>query len=120
MADHDDLELPSHWTPSARDAFENVLAERPGISGADWAALEQAAELITAADTLEAAAREAGPLIPGSQGQMVLNPAISEARLARTAAAQILSRLTAGGKAGALTNSERGRMAANARWAKRA
>ena len=114
----DDLELPEHWTPGARDTFTNVLDERPDLSGAEWASLEQAAELISTAEVLEAAARESGALVPGSQGQLVVNPAYAEARLARTSAAQILNRLV-GVKAGAMTNSQRGRAAANARWSRR-
>lgn len=46
-----------------------------------------------------------------------MNPALSEARLARTAAATILNRLV-GVKARALTNSQRGRAAANAHWSR--
>jgi hypothetical protein len=67
---------------------------------------------------LEAAARESGALVPGSQGQLVVNLAYAEARLARTSAAQILNRLV-GVKAGAMTNSQRGRVAADARWRNR-
>lgn len=118
--DHEDsdLDLPAHWTDGARDTFTNVLAERSDLSGAEWASLEQAAELISTAEVLEAAARESGALVPGSQGQLVVNPAYAESRMARTAAAQILNRLV-GVKHGAMTNSQRGRVAANARWRNR-
>lgn len=108
---------PLHWSPSARDAWDNVLEERPGLSGAEYAALEQAVELIAVADLLDAAARESGPLVLGSTGQLVTNPALVEARQARTGAATILARL-ASPTAGAKTNSQRGREAARARWSK--
>lgn len=106
---------PAHWSPSAKDTWDNVLEERPDLAGAEYAALEQAAALISCADLLDAAARESGPLIGGSTGQLVTNPALVEARQARTAAATILARLTRP-SAGAKTNSQRGREAARVRW----
>ena len=51
---------PSHWSSGACDAWDNVLEERPDLSGAEYAALEQAVELISATDVLDAAARESG------------------------------------------------------------
>lgn len=115
--DSDESPCPSHWSKAALDAWHNILDERPELSGAEYAALEQAVELITAADLLDAAARETGPLVKGSTGQLVTNPALVEARQARTAAATILARL-ATPSAGAKTNSQRGREAARARWTK--
>lgn len=109
-------DLPEHWTDGAKDTFENVLDERPDLSGADFASLDQACALISSADLLEEAARDAGPLVKGSTGQLTVNPGLTEARLARTAAASILGRLGVPSKSGAKTNSQRGREAANARW----
>lgn len=110
-------ELPAHRSPGARDTG-NVLDERPDLSGAEFAALEQAVELITTAEALEATFLESGVSAPGSAGQLVVNPGLSESHLARTAAATILNRLV-GVKTGALTNSQHGRAAANARWRNR-
>lgn len=116
MADSDTdphaVELPAHWTEGARDTFHNVLDERPDLSGADFASLDQACALISSAELLEVAAREAGVLVKGSTGHPTVNPALTEARLARTDSAQILRRLGVP-KAGAKTNSQRGREAAN-------
>jgi hypothetical protein len=114
--DSPEVDYPAHWTDGARDTFDNVLEQRPDLAGAEYVALEQAAELICTADRLDAATRET-PLTTGSTGQVTVNPGIVEARLARTAAAGILARLTAPA-AGARTNSQRGRDAARARWAK--
>lgn len=111
--------LPAHWTPGARDTYQNVLDQRADLAGAEYAALEQAVELIASADALETAVREHGTMVKGSTGQLVVNPAAVEARLARTAAAQILARLVPAG-AGARTNSQRGRDAARARWSNNA
>ncbi|WP_346960758.1 hypothetical protein [uncultured Arthrobacter sp.] len=111
-----DLDYPEHWTESARDAFESVMAQRPGLEGAEFASLVQVAELLTSADLLEAEARKTGLLVPGSTGQLTTNPGVVEGRLARTAAATILARLVPPSKGGAMTNSERGRMAARARY----
>jgi hypothetical protein len=115
--DADAEALPDHWSSGAQDTYENVLAQRPDLAGAEYSALEQAVELITAADALDAAARAAGMIATGSTGQVVVHPAAIEARLARTAAAQILARLVPAGT-GAQTNSQRGRAAARARWSK--
>lgn len=107
---------PAHWSDAAVDAFETVLDQRRDLAGAEYAALEQAAELISSADLLEAAAR-AEPLTKGSTGQTTVNPGIVEARLARTAAASILARLVPA-TSGAKTSSQRARDAARQRWSK--
>ena len=87
------IEFPPHWSPTAREAVENVLNARPDLSGADAAALDQVAELITSAEALEAVARAAGYVAKGSMGQAIAHPCGVEARLARTSAATILARL---------------------------
>ncbi|MBT2499789.1 hypothetical protein J7E25_11855 [Agromyces sp. ISL-38] len=118
MSESDALPLPEHWSAGARDAFSTVIDQRPDLSGADFAALEQAAELIASADALDAAARERGVTSTGSQGQLVVSPLVVEARLARSAAATILARLVAP-TAGAKTNTQRAREAAKIRWSAR-
>jgi hypothetical protein len=117
MTQPTDHTYPDHWTDSAVDTYEAVLDERPDLVGADHSALVQAVELIAAADVLDAASRTTGAMTRGSTGQTTVNPAIVEARLARTAAAQILARLTVP-STGAKTASQRGRDAARARYAK--
>ncbi|PZQ88169.1 MAG: hypothetical protein DI534_11910 [Leifsonia xyli] len=87
-------DLPKHWSPSACDLFEEVLDEAPDMPAADVHALEQAAELVTTAELLEATSRAAGGIATGSTGQVVAHPAGVEARLARTAVAAILARLS--------------------------
>lgn len=92
--DPDEWPLPDHFSDAAVDAVHNVLSQRPDLAGGDVGALEQAGELITLADALGAVARLAGYIATGSTGQVVTHPAVTEARLARTAAAAILGRLT--------------------------
>ncbi|MEV7761451.1 MULTISPECIES: hypothetical protein [Curtobacterium] len=89
----DEWQLPEHWTPAARDAVHNVLKARPDLDGGDVGALEQAGELISLADGLADVARAAGLVSTGSTGQVTVHPAVTEARLARTAAAAILAKL---------------------------
>jgi hypothetical protein len=110
----DGLELPAHWTPAARDAVASVLELQPELAGSDLAQLEQAAELITAADMAAEVARAAGMLATGSMGQTVAHPLVAEARQARAAAASILSRLALPPEKKSAT--ERARFAASSRW----
>lgn len=56
-------------------------------------ALELAGEHLDAADQLDAAVHVHGTMIPGSSGQLVVNPAIAEARQQRAAAWAILKGL---------------------------
>ncbi|MFL0357832.1 hypothetical protein [Curtobacterium flaccumfaciens] len=108
----DDWELPQHYTDAARDAVHNVLKARPDLDGGDVGALEQAGELISLADGLADVARAAGLVSTGSTGQVTVHPAVTEARLARTAAAAILAKLNpanaAAGQARRTANLARG------------
>lgn len=115
----DDEDLPSTWSDGARETFEAVSGERPDLSAADNAALWHACALESAADALDAVAAAAGYVAKGSAGQVVAHPAAVEARLARTAAAAIMSRLAPPtGRMGSQFDSTRGRDAARARWAR--
>lgn len=105
--------LPADWTDTARDLFAEVIGERPDLAGADLGALEHAAALTSAADRLDELARAAGMVSIGSTGQTVVHPAVVEARLARTAAATILARLS---PTRSERNTERARRAARTRW----
>jgi hypothetical protein len=107
-------DYPEHWSAPARDTYDAVLEQRPDLAGAEFSALVQAGDLITSADGLDAAARQDGMLARGSTGQVVVHPALVEARLARTAASAILARLVPA-TAGPKTASQRGRDAARAR-----
>ncbi|GAA2166394.1 hypothetical protein FHX52_1052 [Humibacillus xanthopallidus] len=111
----EDLDLPSHWSSSARDAFHNVLEERPALAGAEFAALVEAANLITTADALDEVARAADYMSLGASGQPVLHPAVSAATAARTSAAQIFARLVVNGPKTATSASQRAQRAATAR-----
>lgn len=117
--EHDpDFDLPDTWTQAARDLFAEVLSVRPDLSGADLGSLEHACSLTSAAERLDEVALAAGMISTGSTGQTVVHPAVAEARLARTAAAQILARLVPAEHSPRMTDSERARYAAQQRWRK--
>ncbi|RFA11980.1 hypothetical protein B7R21_11645 [Subtercola boreus] len=113
----DDWLLPPDWTDSARDVFLGGIDERPDLAGAELASLEHAAALTSSADRLDGVARDAGIVATGSTGQVVLHPAVTEARLARASASTILARLVTP-TAGPQTASQRGRAAARARYSR--
>lgn len=108
-------ELPDTWTQGARDTFAAVLEERPDASSAELASLYHAASLESAAERLDAVAQAAGFVSTGSTGQVVVHPAVTEARLARTAAASILARLV---PHDASPRAAGARKAARARWSR--
>ena len=109
-------DLPAYWSPGAVNTYEAVLAERPDMAAAELASLWTACSLISTAEAMESDVR-ARLFVPGSNEQEVLNPCAAEARQARTVIATVLNRLTGpSAKAGAMTNSQRGSMAARARW----
>jgi hypothetical protein len=122
-ADADDdvlsaFSLPEAWGDLARSSFEEVATVRPDIEGSELVALETACAMLDTAERLEAVARAAGYLSVGAAGQPVMHPFVPEARLARSQAAGIMHRLTAVATGPAMTNSQRGRVAAQARWSK--
>lgn len=110
------FEYPDHWSAAACEAADEVLAARPDLGGADVAALEQAAELISLADDLSAVARDAGYVSRGDAGQETTHRAVTEARMARAAAAAILGRLAAADPV--VDRSAAGRSLARKRWAR--
>lgn len=110
------LDLPNHWSEAAREAADEILAARPDLSGADVAALEQAAELVTLADRLGEVAAAAGYVSRSDAGAETTHRAVTEARLARAQAAAIFARLA---DTGASTDrSSAGRALARKRWAR--
>lgn len=110
-----DFDLPD-WHATALEAFREVITVRPDLEGAELVSLEQAATLIDTATRLDERAAAASYEATGAAGQTILHPAVAESRLARTQAAAILHRLVAVVEGPRMTNSQRGRAAANARW----
>ena len=121
----DDLGLPDHLTDEARDLVSGVLEDLDEAGEEPdaylWAALLQAAELISTADRLDAIARAAEYVQAGSQGQEKLHEAIPQARTARVEAGKIIVALRgkvetrhrfASGAGGSASR------AASSRWAK--
>jgi hypothetical protein len=93
---HDDAgpALPRHWSAEAKRVHARILAERPAIAGADLSSLHQACTIIATADRYDRTIRADGSTVPGSTGQLVAHPLVSEVRQLRTAAASILDRLS--------------------------
>lgn len=87
-------DYPAHWSGEAIDAFDTVIGQREDLDGAEFAALTQAAELISQASALDEVARAAGYVSTGSARQVVTHPAQIESRLARSKAADVLARLS--------------------------
>lgn len=108
--------LPSDWQPAAVDAFREVLTVRPGLDGPELVSLETACALLSLAATLEDVARTDGWTSTGAAGQTTAHVFLSEIRLARNQAAAIMHRLVAPVTGPSLTNSQRGALAAKARW----
>ncbi len=119
LPDEDAYDFPEHWTEAARDAFLVVMEARPNLAGAEYAALAEAANLISTADGLDVVAREAAFMSLGSSGQPVLHPAVAASTTARAAAATILARLTVSAvPLSATPSASRASRAATARWSR--
>ncbi|WP_349426860.1 hypothetical protein [Microbacterium sp. LWS13-1.2] len=84
---------PSHWPEAVVDTYDGTLDLLPELAGPAFASLVEACELLATAYALDEVATAAGHTSTGSMGQVVLHPAVTEARLVRTAAASILSKL---------------------------
>lgn len=85
--------LPPEWSESAREAFASIEEEHGTLSATIAAAVFEACALIAQADACMAVVAVDGWMVPGSSGQNVAHPLISEARLARTAALGALKSL---------------------------
>ena len=85
--------LPDSWSDSAKETHAAVTEDHPDLDVTALAALHHACALESSADALDAQVLADGPMIPGSSGQHVLHPAISESRLTRTAAVTALRAL---------------------------
>jgi hypothetical protein len=105
--------LPETWSEGARETFAQV-AESFDLDTSAEATLFHACALESQADHLDAQVLADGRMIPGSSGQLVLHPAISEARLTRVAAVAALRAL--GIAAGQSASSSAGARLAQKRW----
>lgn len=95
----------------------------------EYRVLEDAAQEADLVDVMAAAMRDEPLMIEGSQGQMVLNPLVSELRQHRTTLSNLLAKLKLpddSGEAGASDGepvvddrATKARAAANARWSRR-
>jgi hypothetical protein len=112
MTDTPEDGLPATWTSGARDTFAAVTAERNDLSAAELSALYHACALESAAERHDEVALADGMVARGSTGQPIAHPSAVEARLARTAAAAILSRLVTHRR----MSSQRTQKAAYERW----
>ncbi|MEW2477795.1 hypothetical protein AB0875_28885 [Micromonospora gifhornensis] len=84
------IEPPSGLSADALDLFEDVTGEQGNrLTASQFASLVQACRLITLADRAEEQIGERW-VIPGYRGQMIANPLISDARMARASAVQAL------------------------------
>lgn len=83
--------------------------------------LEQACRELALIDRLEAGINDESLLVPGSTGQLVINPLVSEVRQHRTAFKTLLAQLKLpdleGDKRAAEVRSVQARKAAQSRWA---
>jgi len=80
--------------------------------------LEDACREADLIDDLATAARGADKLVRGSQGQLVINPLISELRQHRATLASLTAKLALPDENGAEARSTAARKAAAARWSK--
>lgn len=97
-------EIPEDWQFDAIEAWH----------------LQAACELRDTLDELRKMIQKHGVLVPGSQGQDVLNPALAEARLTGAAIAQLLSKVRLPDEDGVPESprSKQARKAANVRWSR--
>src|SRR4051794_14555063 len=101
-------------TPTALALKERVLGGWE-LTDVELATFEQALRQLSMAERLAECVDKDGIMIPGSTGQMRLNPCVAEGRAASQAAARLLGKL---GLKDAIptATSQRARHAANARW----
>ncbi|AWB88750.1 hypothetical protein [Homoserinimonas hongtaonis] len=109
--------LPSTWSDSARETYVQIEEEAPNLTAAQRAATYEAVSLLALADEVAKAIDEHGVMTTGSQGQLVVNPAVSEVRALRRDALAALRAIGVGTKIA--TASLAGSALASKRWAKR-
>ncbi len=109
----------------------NDIAKEYDLRPDEYRILEDACKQADLVDFISAAQKKEPLLIEGSQGQMVLNPLVSELRQHRTTLSNLLAKLklpdlsSTGGEGGgdptpaANDRATKARDAANARWSRR-
>jgi hypothetical protein len=106
--------LPADWSDSAKEVYVSIEEENGTLTATVAAAVFEAAALIAHADICLAQVVADGLMVPGSNGQNVGHPLISEARLARTAALGALKSL--GLASGQSASSQAGAALVSKRW----
>lgn len=113
---------PKGLKPSARSLWNSVVGKwalRPD----ELRVLREACREVDLIDVLEAELAKDAIMIPGSMGQMVVHPIVTELRQHRATLAALLRQLKLpdadGGEAEKENRSTAARAAANARWATR-
>jgi hypothetical protein len=112
---------------TAGEAFRRDVLSVWELSGPELRLLDQAASTLDVLAELEATVETDGMMVAGSAGQLVLHPAIAEARQQRLAFGRLVSQIDlpdpdAEGDAGATVwtpEAVRARRAAQARWRRR-
>ncbi len=84
--------LPSAWPVGVLETYARIEEETPSISAAQTAVLFEACALLARAEGLDSAVDEHGHMTKGSQGQLITNPCIAEARAHRRDALAALAR----------------------------
>ncbi|MGY1945327.1 hypothetical protein [Nocardia asiatica] len=113
---------PKGLAPGGRKLWTDIVAQwdlRPD----ELRVLREAAREVDLIDKLEAVLNKGSLMIPGSMGQMVVHPMVTELRQHRATLAALLRQLKLpdadGGEAEKESRSTAARAAANARWATR-
>lgn len=78
--------LPESWSESAKETYVQIEAEHPNLDAASLSSLFEACGLFALADALAERVAADGYTVPGSQGQAVAHPLLSEIRLNRVQA----------------------------------
>ncbi|WP_427129326.1 hypothetical protein [Pseudarthrobacter sp. S9] len=106
-------------------AFWVLITDGFELDSAELEVLKEAARTLDEIDALKASADEHGPMVKGSTGQLVVNPALLEVRQARAAFERMVKALAlpsedeGQGSAAERRISEDARMAAQVRWSGR-
>ncbi|MGW4325440.1 hypothetical protein ACWEKR_06065 [Nocardia sp. NPDC004573] len=113
---------PKGLRPGGRKLWSDIVGQwdlRPD----ELRVLREAAREVDLIDKLEAVLNKGSLMIPGSMGQMVVHPMVTELRQHRATLAALLRQLKLpdadGGEAEKESRSTAARAAANARWATR-
>lgn len=94
MADESDKPRPPTGLRAAGRRFWKTVHERySGLEPAESALLVECCKTLDVIADLEAAVRQHGAMVTGSQGQAVLNPAVGEQRLQRQMLGRLLDQL---------------------------